>query len=291
MAGLAVVTGVNGAQQAAVAQAFADSGWTVRGTARAPDGKAGFEVRPADLHDASALRAAFDGADVVAFTLPQIHTPGAMTAMTEAVAEAAAAAGVARLIVNLGGTMHEDGDDSFSMDLKAARAAALASAAPATVLQPTVFMDNLLAPWIAPAIVGEGVLAYPAPVAARISWLSHRSLGAMVVATAAQPDLAGRELRIGGPEALTGDELAAILAAHLRRPVAYQRLPLAHFAAGIDQAFGPPAGERLASIYARLDVEPDAMAVAADGELGVRAETFAAFVERSFPRPQSLEPK
>ena len=55
--------------------------------------------------------------------------------------------------------------------------AALAAPLDVVTLEPTVYLDNLLAPWALPGILERGTLAYPAPADAPISWLSLASLG------------------------------------------------------------------------------------------------------------------
>jgi uncharacterized protein YbjT (DUF2867 family) len=276
------ILAVAGAQQGAIAARFAEAGWQMRGTSRKPLSTAHGAGVIADPDTGEGLEAALSGVDVAVLTLPQDHRAGAMPRIAENVARAAARVGVGRLVLNTAGTIDEKGDGPLFADMRAARDAVREGGAPFVVLQPTVFMDNLLAPWSLPGIVAHGVLAYPAPEAARISWLSHRSLADIVFAAASHPDAAGRDLRIGGPEALTGESLCAQLARHLGQPIRYQRIPLDGFAAGLDQAFGPPAGQRIASLYARLEKEPDAMAVdpAATVFLGVKPETFTAFAAR-----------
>jgi NAD(P)H dehydrogenase (quinone) len=282
MSKIVALPAITGAQQSAIAARFRDAGWSVRGTSRTgAAGPAGATHR-ADLDTGEGLEAAFAGADVAVLTLPQDHRPGAMARIAATVARAAGASGVKRLVLNTAGTLAEDAASGLSADLREARQAVREGAAPFVVLQPTVFMDNLLAPWSLPAIVEQGVLAYPAPEAAPISWLSHRSLADYVFAAATAPDVAGQEFRIGGPEALTGLDVCARLSERLGRSIRYERIPLEDFAAGIDQAFGPPAGQRIASLYARLESEPSAMAtdLATSDRLGVAPETFAAFAAR-----------
>lgn len=282
MTGTVVVTAIGGAQQAAVAQAFSAGGWTVRGTAREGAKADGAEVSAADLETGAGLDAAFDGADVIAFTLPQDHRPGAMTRMAREVTGVASRTGVKRLVLNLAGTIDESTDAPLAVELRAVRDEVRNGAVPFVLLQPTVFMDNLRAPWSLPAIVGNGVLAYPAPEDAPISWLSYQSLAQFIVAAASVPEAVGRDLHVGGPDALTGRDLASILSDRLGRSVSYMRVPLDGFAAGLNQALGAPAGDRVASLYARLDVEPDAMAVEDEARtlLQVEPENFAAFVAR-----------
>lgn len=244
----------------------------------------------ADLDTGAGLEAAMAGADAAILTLPQDHRTGAMPRIAENVAKAAAKVGVGRLILNTAGTIDEVSTAPLFADMRAARDAVREAGAPFVVLQPTVFMDNLRAPWSLPGIVEHGVLAYPAPENARISWLSHSSLADFVFAAATHGDAAGRDLRIGGPEALLAGDLSTRLGKRMGHPIQYQRIPLDGFAAGLDQAFGPPAGQRIASLYARLEQEQNAMAVelASTAFLGVMPETFAAFVSRhhwSIPKP------
>jgi len=277
----ATIIAITGAQQGAIARRFAAAGWTVRGTSRtSATAPAGTVI--VDPESGTGMSTAMDGADVVVLTLPQDHRAGAMPRLTHAVARAAARAGVGRIVLNTAGSIDEHSDEPLFRDLRAARDAVRDAGVPWTIVQPTVFMDNLLQPWSLAAIVNDGVVGYPAPVEARVSWLSHRSLAEFVLAAAEHPGAGGREFRIGGPEPLTGDQLGAALAARLDRPVAYHRVPLDAFAAGLDQAFGAPAGQRIASIYARLERDGDVMAVTpADHEmLGVVPESFASFVER-----------
>lgn len=282
MSKTAVVTGITGQQQSAVARAFHKRGWDVRGAARNSENTALGETRAGDLETGGGLAEAFDGADIVAFTLPQDHRGGVMPKMARNVATAAKAAGVGRVILNMAGTVDEASDRPLFRDMRAALDAFREGGVASTVLQPTVYMDNLLAPWSLPGIVDDGVLVYPAPQDAPISWLSHKTLGDFFVAGAEREETAGQAYRIGGPEALTGGDLVRILSERLGKAITYQRIPLEAFAAGLDNALGAPAGTRVASIYARLDHEPRAMDVGDEAAraLGVTPEPFADFAAR-----------
>jgi NAD(P)H dehydrogenase (quinone) len=264
------LTGLGGAQQTAIAQAFSAAGWTVTGTSRTAP-----EAHRADLETGDGLEQAFAGADLVIFTLPQDHTPGRTLRMARSIAKAARA--VPRAILNTASRI-EPVDLGVFNAMRDVRTAL--SDLPLITLEPTIYMDNLLAPWSLPAIL-SGSLAYPAPPEAAISWMSHRTLADCTLA-AATADVVGQSVRIGGPEALTGPQMAAVLSAHLGRPISYSMIPLPGFAAGLNTAYGAPAGDRIAELYATLAAHPDMMADGADGlaSLGVTGETFAAFVAR-----------
>lgn len=277
-----VVTSIFSQQQTPVAQAFHDKGWTVRGTSRSSAPHAFAEIVEADLASGKGLYEAFDGADVVAFTVLQHHRPGAMEAMARRVSQASNEAGVKRIIFNLAGTIDENSDEAPFTEMRAARAAVFKGSVPVTVLQPTVYMDNLLAPWSMPSIVNDGVIAYPIPDDARVSWISHRTLADFVVAAAESGAAAGKEYRIGGPEALTAADLTSAMSTRLGKEVRYYQLPLDVMAAGLNQSLGAPTGDRIVRLYARLDHEPRSMAVdsSAARELNVAPETFRDFVAR-----------
>ncbi|MDX2236055.1 MAG: NmrA family NAD(P)-binding protein [Hyphomonadaceae bacterium] len=280
---IVAVTSVEGAQQGAVARAFSDAGWRVRAVARSARQTAYGASHPAQLETGEGLAAAFQGADAAIVALPQDHRPGVMTRIADAAARAARDAGVARFVLNTGGPIAERSSDPLAIELRAARSAARAAFDGAVILQPTVYMDNLLAPWSVEALRTLGVLAYPAPAEARIAWVSHRTLGEFALAAATHVAAVGREFRIGGPRALRGGDVAAALSVRLGKPIAYQATPLDAFAAGLNAQFGAPAGDRIASIYARLVEEPDALAVgdAAARALGVAPEDIADFARRN----------
>lgn len=276
MTDIAAITGVGGAQGAAIAKAFEEAGWRVRGLSR--DGGEG-RAR-ADIEGGEGLDEALGAARALVFTLPQDHREGAQVRMARTVAAAARRAGVPRVVLNLAGTLDPSGTDPLSADMRAASEAFAEAGGEVVELMPTVYLDNLLAPW-ARAAMAEGALPYPAASEAPVAWLSHRSLGAFAVA-AAERGTPGRRYAVGGPEALTGADLAARLGAAQGRPLAYAEMPGEAFEAAMNAAMGAPAGTRLRMIYERLRHEPRAMAPdpAAWAGLGVEPETVEGWAAR-----------
>lgn len=276
------IPGINGAQQAAIAAAFHDAGWRVRPISRHASDTPYGPAAVANAETGEGLAQAFTGADAIVVTLPQDHRDGAMTRLARSVAHAADAAGAGRLVFNVAATIAEDDPRPVFSDLRAARDAVTAAKTPSVVLQPTVFMDNLLAPWSLPGIVNDGVLAYPAPEDVAISWISHRTLAAYAVAAASRPDAIGKAFRIGGPAPLTGRDLVTTLSGRIGKPVAYAQIPLDGFAAGLNAAFGAPAGDRIATLYRRLEIDPHGLSVdgSSQAALGVTPESFADFAAR-----------
>lgn len=181
----AFIPAITGAQSTAIAAALKAAGWRVDGASRAHA-------------DDPEPRAA--GVDALVLTIPQDHRPGAMIAFVDRWVGAAQRGGVGRIVLNLGGTPGPADAHPFFADLHAARERVAASGLPHVVLQPTVYLDNLAAPWAAEALA-KGTIAYPAARDAEVSWMSHRTLGDWVAAVAGG-GADGHIMSIGGPEGL-----------------------------------------------------------------------------------------
>jgi NAD(P)H dehydrogenase (quinone) len=255
-----LVYGATGAQGSAVVRAALGADMKVRLLLR--DGTAhrfgaGVEVAPGDLGDPVRLRKAHDGVDAVALTLPLSPDREMLVRFGRNAIDAARAASVKLLVWNGTGPMASDRIGSAMLDARQDLDAYLrASGVPFITLSPTLYCGNLAAPWSAPAIVRQGVLAYPLPAGLRVSWISWEDVAAFAVAALQRPDLAGRSFAIGGPEALSGTELAAILSPVVGRLVTYVEVPLPDFAAGLNAAFGAPMGGELAAYYAWVQRQP-----------------------------------
>ena len=133
------------------------------------------------------------------------------------------------------------------------------SGIPAIILQPAIYLENLLPPVFAPRLRGEGIADYP-PLrkGQQAMWTSHRDQARLAVAALARPDLAGNSYEIGSPEALTGDELAVILSEWLGRAVRYEPATPAEFGQRVGDALGNPGVTMaLTDLYEALAKMPD----------------------------------
>ena len=256
---------ISGLQSSAIAEALRSSGWDVAGSSRS---------------DAGDARQRAAGAELLVLTIPQDHRPGAMTAFVDHWVEAAQSGKVQRIGLNLGGTPGPAEVNPFFADLHAAVDRVTGSGLPYVILRPTIYFDNLAAPWARDALT-NGMIVYPAAPDVAVSWLSHRTLGAWVAAVA-RGAADGRTIAIGGPDALTGEQLARQIGQGLGRDLHYVPLALADFAQGINAAMGPPTGHRLAAIYEWLGQNPESMTAnpSEAAQFGVTLEPAAAFAAR-----------
>lgn len=251
-----LVVGASGFQGGTVARLLADQGHSVCGLVRQPaDGRpaaaiSGMTPVVGDLGSAADVRRAFEGITHASVALPLVYDTDTVLGYARNVAEAARAAGVRQLVYNTNTRIPADTAPYAVFETRRAATDVLrGSGVPMVVLSPPVYLDNLFSPWTGPALVNDGVLAYPLPVQSRVGWLSHTDLATATVAALGRPDLAGRTINLSGAEAVTGNELAAAFTKTLGREVTYLPLKAADFQAGLAQAFGPETAAGVAGLY------------------------------------------
>ncbi len=130
----------------------------------------------------------------------------------------------------------------------------LASGIPSIVLQPTIYLENLLPDLFVPCLRSEGILDYPPlPSSMKVTWTSHLDQARVAVAALSRPDLAGNSYEIGTPEAVTGEELAAHLSEWVGKTVKFAPLSPADFGQRVSDVIGNPgAAFALTDLYSAL---------------------------------------
>ena len=253
-----LVYGATGAQGGAVVRALLADGMRVRILTRANKGNpfaddARVELAIGDFEDTLSLRRANIGVDCVYLVMPLVYDRERVVRWGRNAIDAAVEAGVGMLVFNTSSVVSNKTTGVTAIDIKVDLEAYLQQAQiPSIVLRTTVYMGNIAAPWSVPALVHQGVLAYPLPADRRVSWISWEEAAAYAVAALKRPDLARHKpvLQTGGPQALTGPELAAAMQRVLGRPVSYVAVPLDQFEAGLNASLGAPVGTEIARFYA-----------------------------------------
>jgi NAD(P)H dehydrogenase (quinone) len=251
------VLAAGGAQGEAITAALAEAGAVVCALTRAT----------APFDDEDALAASLDGADVVVFTAPLDYSSAAAM-YPWAVAAAASASGVQRIVFNANTRVPEGATSAVGFESRRAALEVLSSGAvPVTVVEPAIYLDNLLAPGVLlPAGEGEEglVLRYPVPDQLPVSWLALTDLGRAVAAAC----LAGRPGQVlrPGPPARTANGLAAAIGSSLGTSVRFETLDPDVFEEGLALAVGAGPAAGVASIYRWLADNPDSSVMAAPVE-------------------------
>lgn len=215
-----LVLGAGGKTGQAVIAALAFRGEAVRAFVRRPEHveiakQAGAqEVQIGDLGDGAALRQAMQSAEAVYHLCPNV-SPAEVT-FGKAVIAAAGEGRVGRLVYH--SVLHPQIEAMPHHWLKLRVEEMLFEASvPFTILQPTAYMQNLLAGW--KTITGEGVLRNPYPVATPLSLVDLEDVAEVAAKTLTEPGHAGATYELVGTLPLTQTQVAQTLGEALGRPV------------------------------------------------------------------------
>lgn len=210
------VTGATGTIGSELLRLLSARGGPVRALSRDPhrgEELNGVEWVTADLADRDRLVGALDGAERL-FLLT--GNAADMVRVQKNAIAAARRAGVGR-VVKLSALGASDHSQSvIGLWHRNVERALEESGLAWTVLRPHVFMQNLLDQ--REAIRAEGGI-YSAAADGRVPFVDTRDVAAAAAATLTEPGHEGERYVLTGPEALTYDEVAGILAEVLGRPV------------------------------------------------------------------------
>ena len=263
------IFGATGAQGAPVVAEAQSKGLIVRAIARDaekvkaahPDARA----FSADLTDKDALVTALTGVDAAFLHLPMPTGPDDIQNWMGAFLRAAHEVGLPLLVYTTSGPTGARFPSSVVVDGGTQGVSALLNCGiPTIVLQPAVYLENLLPPIFLPELRSEGRLDYPpVPASLRFQWTSHFDQARVAVAALTKPGLGGQAYEIGSPEALTGPELAELVSEWLRRDVTFDPATPEAFGQRVGGALNNPGvAFALSDLYGSIaQLDGDAMAV------------------------------
>lgn len=281
---LLAVVGASGAQGGAITRECLRRDLPVRGLSRGtgnvPDGAT--HIR-ADLGSADELGQALYGVSHLVVTVPLCYEQRTVEEWMRNLATAARAAGVRHVVMNTNTRLPESSSAASFETRRVAERILSESGAAVSVLRPTVYLENLLAPPVVAGIVREGVLRYPVPEDTLVGWMSHGCLAEAVAAALLGGASDGEVIEIGGRD-LLGSELAEHFSTVLSKPVRYEALPPETFEEGLVHALGADAASGVAGLYHWMGERPttDLMTGGTEGlkSLGVHAEPTPDWIAR-----------
>ncbi len=163
--------------------------------------------------------------------------------------------GVQSLVFNTSMIVHDQPLGFAAHDARLEMRRRIMAAAPAVSIQPVIYLDNLLRAWALPTLLGEGVIRYPHAEELEVCWIAQDDVADLMIAAMTRPDLAGRSITVGGPEAVRGPDLARRLGAAIGRALRFESEPVTEFAARMGRLFEAGASlesRRLSAQLARI---------------------------------------
>lgn len=282
------IFGASGAQGAPVVAAALAAGYAVRAVSRSAtdavtDGRV--EHVRVDLADPAGVAHALDGVDAAFVHIPIGAPPDVRMHHLATVLDAAKASGLPKLVFSTSGHTNRRFGDSPVVAANAEMAErVLASGVPSVVLAPTVYLENLRLGALTPRLREMGVLDYPPLTPDRpFSWTSWYDQAALAVAAVDRPELVGRVHEIATPSAVTGPQLATLLAAWVGHPVRFVSTTPAQFAQRLlELSRSPEAARALAALYdaiAKLPIDGATVDTAVvERDFGVRLTPIEAHI-------------
>jgi uncharacterized protein YbjT (DUF2867 family) len=187
-----------------------------------------------DLYDMASLVAAAKGMDAIAAHLPFVFDRALAKKLGANIAAAAKANGLKKIVFNTSCHVEDNDIESPAHDgRRDIEQAIIESGCNYAIFEPKVFMDNMIRSWNKPSIVNKGIFAYPAKPDLKISWICLDDIAAYMVEALVRDDLPNGRYRIGGPEALVGDEVATRLSKAAGRPIEFKSLTPDEFASAM----------------------------------------------------------
>lgn len=269
-----IVHGATGAQGAPVLAALRAAGHEATAAVRDPSAVDGSALA-VDLTSVDSLVAAYSGATGVFVHLP-IGSPDLQAEVAANVASALAQVEVGRVVMSTSGYPLAPGSGPTIL-IDALRAGGTSFA----VLEPKLFLENLLLPPVVGAVRAEGVLRYPVRADYPLSWVSHLDVAEAAAKLLTDTAVLGR-VTIGALPPLLGDDLAAGFSAHVDAPVRFEAQDPEDFGLQIIPMFGEQGARPVIDSYAWRQTQPSEVIdddVSAQALLGLTPRTVAQWLK------------
>jgi len=205
----------------------------------------GAEVARGELRDPDSLARACESITTVvsgATTITSLGTDSISAVDRDgqlALVDAAQRADVAHFIY-VSYTRHVDTPDPLTEAKRTVEQRLRESGMGFTILRPSYFMEM----WLGPALgweLAEGRARVLGSGEQRVSWISARDVVAAIVACVDNPRAVGQTIELGGPEALSPNEVVLLAESFVDRPISVERVPVEALEQQADQASGTDA--------------------------------------------------
>lgn len=253
-----LIFGATGDQGHSLMRQLVVGGYDVRAATRDPaefprDAFPGINPVTASFEDQDSLDAAAAGCDGIIMHLPFTFDRDYARLMGRNIGLAAKRAGVGKIVFHTSCVvMDEDLGIAGHDSRRDIEAELVASGVPYVFVRSAVFMDNMQRVWAKPAIVNHGVFAYPCKPDLKVAWTDQEDIAAYMIAAYAHPALTAHRFTVGGPEWLTGDEVAARLSEAIGKPITFRSLDPEEFAGAMSKLVTGSATFEKGSMYDRM---------------------------------------
>lgn len=250
-----LVTGATGFQGNAVVQALLTNGFSVKALVLADENTSGLESRGVEIavgnfEDKESLKNAFQDVHHVVLSFPLIFDAAKLLSYAKDFVETVKISKVQSVVFITNLPVYPEKVGLIAFDVKLAIEQLFdAENLPYISIRPTLYMDNLSAPFLLPVIQRNNILPYPVPAGKKIAWISHKDLAKFAVEAIKRPVLVGQKFFIGGSQLISGEEMAEVLTNLLGRHIQFIPVSPDDFEVQLSGAFGGETAKEIANIY------------------------------------------
>jgi uncharacterized protein YbjT (DUF2867 family) len=208
----------------------------------------------ANMSDAVKMQEITKGIEAVALLIP-VSLPNPLDGLQYAknVIDAAKVNGVYKIVWNTSGWLlpHKMGIPGEDVKLEI-RDYLKNSGVDYVIIEPTIYMENMMGPFCAPFVKNEKKLAYPTPEKMPIGWIASRDVSSFVVEAIYNSKLKADNFQISGMENLRGNELADRFSKGVGEKIVYYPQPPKEFGDILKPFVGEAGAAGVASYYESL---------------------------------------
>lgn len=205
----------------------------------------------ANMKDADKMMEVTKGIDAIAFMIP-VSLPNPLDGWQYAknVIDAAKVNGVKKIVWNVSGFLVPQKIGIAGEDVKLdIRDYLINSGLNYVIIQPSIYMENIMGPFCAPFIKEEKKLAYPTPEIMPIGWIASRDVSAFVIEAIYNESLKADSFQISGLENLKGNDLAEQFSKGIGEKIVYYTQPAKEFGDILKPWVGEEGAAGVASYY------------------------------------------
>ncbi|OAG19550.1 NAD(P)-binding protein [Alternaria alternata] len=237
-----IVFGASGVQGRHQVHVLARAGHSVIAVSRNPkpvlvDEKS-VETFAADFTDRDAIAKVLQGADRIFLNLPStsFNQSEPIIAAARYIGEAAKNAKVPLILFNTSMPVAKEPQGIVAQDDRREMRRLLRESVPTISIEPVVYLDNLLEGWALPPIRDRNTVVYCHKPDLRVSWICHYDVAQIMMAAMDHPELAGRDIPIGGPETVMLSQLTEKVSKAWSKQLSYENQTVADFCDKIGKA-------------------------------------------------------
>lgn len=245
-----VIHGATGAQGAPVVATLAAAGKPVTALTRDPNAAVeGARTVAAGYGSIDALIEAYRDADGVFVHLPMVSEEDRQAYARNIVA-AVREARPAHVVFSTSGAPTDIGGAAAEL------ASGLANSGVShAVIAPTLYLENLLMPYVIDAVRERDALPYPIRTDFPVSWTSHLDIADVALALFDRHDVTG-QVSVGQYPAVTGPDLAGAFGAHFGKDVVFEPITPEQMRASVAPVIGEGPAADVAGLYQAMSTLP-----------------------------------